>query len=82
MPAYPGKGRAYPYFKVQARDSKTLAWRDHRKQAFVNEESARRYEAEIGGGFQTRVVRWDVSGPVPLGNSDGFADNNHISKDR
>jgi hypothetical protein len=68
VPAYPGKGHAYPYFKVQARDMRTLAWKDHRKEAFKNEESARQYQAELGNGLQTRVVRWDATGPTPLGN--------------
>jgi hypothetical protein len=68
VPAYPGKGHTYPYFKVQARDKRTLAWKDHRKQAFTDEESARRYRTELEDGLQTRVVRWDETGATPLGN--------------
>ena len=68
MPAYPGKGHAFPYFKVQSRDKRALAWKDHRKQAFKDEASARRYQATLGDNLQTRVVRWDPAGPTPLEN--------------
>lgn len=67
MPAYPGKGRPYPYFKVQARDQRSLVWMDHRREAFDDEASARAYQSAIGDGVVTRVVRWEESGPVPLG---------------
>lgn len=67
MPAYPGKGRPYPYFKVQALDRRSLAWRDHRREAFEDEASARAYQATIAPDVVTRIVRWEDSGQVPLG---------------
>lgn len=68
MPSHPGKGHSYPYFKVQARDARTLAWKDQRKQAFDDEASARAYQAALGTETQTRVVRWDEAGASPLNN--------------
>lgn len=68
MPAYPGKGRPYPYFKVQALDTRSLAWRDHRREAFADEASAWAYRATLPSDVVSRVVRWDEHGPVPLGN--------------
>lgn len=68
MPSHPGKGHAYPYFKVQMRDARTLAWKDHRKEAFADEASARAYQASLGGEQQTRVMRWDEAGATPLDN--------------
>lgn len=70
MPAYPGKGRAYPYFKVQALDTRSLAWRDHRREAFDDEASARAYRANLPADLVSRVVRWDEGGPVPLGDEE------------
>jgi len=67
LPAYPGKGRAYPYFKVQALDPRSLAWKDHRREAFDDEASARAYRAGINSDRVTRIVRWEESGPIPLG---------------
>lgn len=67
MPAYPGKGRPYPYFKVQALDPRSLAWKDHRKEAFDDEASARAYQADVPPGIVTRVMRWEENGPIPLG---------------
>jgi hypothetical protein len=69
MPSYPGKGHAYPYFKVQVRDKRTLAWKDHRKQAFDDEASARAYQENVGPGVETRIMRWDANGPTPLKSS-------------
>lgn len=70
MPSYPGKGHAYPYFKVQARDRRSLAWKDYRKEAFNDEASARAYRAKIDPGIKTRVVMWDQSGATPLRDSE------------
>ncbi|RYH17061.1 MAG: hypothetical protein EON54_28040 [Alcaligenaceae bacterium] len=66
MSMTPGKVRKFPYFKVQVRDPVTLAWKDHRKEAFDDEASARTYRAGIKPDSQTRVVRWDRSGNEPL----------------
>jgi hypothetical protein len=66
MPSHPGKGHAYPYFKVQAWDPRTLAWRDHRKEAFDDEEAARTYRATIDPTVRTRLVRWDRTGSTPM----------------
>ena len=68
MPSHPGKGHAYPYFKVQARDVRTLAWKDQRKEAFADEASARAYQASLSADLQTRVMRWDEAGATPLAN--------------
>jgi hypothetical protein len=68
LPSHPGKGHAYPYFKVQARDVRTLAWKDQRKEAFDDEASARAYQASLGADLQTRVMRWDEAGATPLAN--------------
>lgn len=70
MPAYPGKGRPYPYFKVQALDQRSMVWKDHRKEAFADEASARAYQAGIAPGMTTRIMRWEKSGPIPLGESE------------
>jgi hypothetical protein len=67
LPAYPGKGRPYPYFKVQALDARSLAWRDHRREAFDNEASARVYQASLAPDIRSRIVRWDEGGATPLG---------------
>lgn len=68
LPSYPGKGRAFPYFKVQVRDQRTLAWKDYRKEAFDNEASARAYQAALGSEVASRLVRWDEAGARPLDN--------------
>jgi hypothetical protein len=62
----PGKLRKFPYFKVQVRDPVTLAWKDHRKEAFDDEVSARLYRAGLASDVQTRVVKWDRNGSEPL----------------
>ena len=67
VPAYPGKGRPYPYFKVQWLDARSMAWKDHRKEAFADEASARTYRATIDHNVTTRIMRWEKSGPIPLG---------------
>jgi hypothetical protein len=66
LPSYPGKGHAFPYFKVQMRDPRTLAWKDHRKEAFQDEASARAYRASLSTPFETRIVRWNRTGAAPL----------------
>jgi hypothetical protein len=66
MPSHPGKGHKYPYFKVQAWDPLMLAWRDHRKEAFDDEVSARAYRAKLGSNIETRIMKWDDSGATPL----------------
>jgi hypothetical protein len=66
MPPYPGKGHDYPYFKVQAWDTRTLAWKDHRKEAFDDERSARAYRSKVDPTIRTRIVRWDESGATPV----------------
>ncbi len=68
MPSHPGKGHAFPYFKVQIRDQRTLAWKDHRKEAFDDEPAARAYQAGLGEGVTSRVMRWDDAGATPLEN--------------
>ncbi|MGC2782148.1 MAG: hypothetical protein WA418_41595 [Bradyrhizobium sp.] len=66
MPSHPGKGHAFPYFKVQVRDQRTLAWKDHRKEAFDDEPAARAYQAALGEGVTSRLMRWDANGAKPL----------------
>ena len=68
MPSHPGKGHAFPYFKVQVRDQRTLAWKDHRKEAFDDEPAARAYQARLGDDVTSRVMRWDATGAQPLEN--------------
>jgi len=70
VPSYPGKGRPYPYFKVQVLDSRSLAWRDHRREAFEDEASARAYRNGLDAGIVARVVRWDENGSTPLGDNE------------
>jgi hypothetical protein len=60
------KGRAFPYFKVQSRDTKSLVWRDHRREAFDTLDEARAFEATSSRELETRIVRWDDRGAVPL----------------
>lgn len=66
MTRTPGKLRRYPYFKVQSRDRVSLVWKDHCKRAFGTEASAQTYRKAIPGEIQTRIVRWDRSGSIPL----------------
>lgn len=66
LPSHPRKGHAFPYFKVQFRDLRTLAWKDHRKEAFSDEASARAYRASLSADVQTRIMRWDEAGAEPL----------------
>jgi len=66
MPSHPGKGHVYPYFKVQAWDPRSLVWRDHRREAFDDEEAARAYRATIDRTVRTRIVRWDETGSTPM----------------
>jgi hypothetical protein len=66
LPSHPGKGHAFPYFKVQVRDARTLAWKDQRKEAFDDEASARAYRARLAAELQTRIMRWDRDGAAPL----------------
>jgi hypothetical protein len=68
LPSHPGKGRAFPYFKVQVYDRRTFAWKDHRKEAFDDEAAARAYQNALGDNVTTRIMRWDASGAKPLGN--------------
>lgn len=68
MPSHPGKGHAFPYFKVQVRDQRTLAWKDARKEAFDDELEARAFQASLGEGVTSRVMRWDEAGATPLAN--------------
>jgi len=56
------KGRAFPYFKVQARDTKSLAWRDYRREAFDTLTEAREFRSTLATDLQTRIVRWDEHG--------------------
>jgi hypothetical protein len=67
VPAYPGKGRPYPYFKVQALDARSMAWKDHRKEAFADEASAQAYRATIDPAVTTRIMRWEEDGAIPVG---------------
>jgi len=62
-----GKLRGLPYFKVQAYDPLTLSWKDHRKEAFDDESSARAYKNALPKGIKTRIMKWDESGNHPLG---------------
>lgn len=68
MPSHPGKGHAFPYFKVQVRDQRSLAWKDHRKEAFDDEASARAYQATLAPELTSRVTQWDESGSRALEN--------------
>ncbi|WP_010189048.1 hypothetical protein [Sphingomonas sp. PAMC 26605] len=68
MPSHPGKGHAFPYFKVQVRDQRSLAWKDHRKEAFDDEASARAYQATLDPYLTSRVTQWDESGSRALDN--------------
>ena len=69
MTLTPGKVRKFPYFKVQARDRVSLVWKDHKKEAFDDEASAQAYRKTIPGGVETRVVKWERSGSIPLEDS-------------
>ena len=62
----PGKVRSLPYFKVQAYDPVTLSWKDHRKEAFDDEASARAYRDTLPNRAKTRIVKWDERGSHPL----------------
>ena len=66
MTRTPGRLRKFPYFKVQSHDPRTLSWKDHRKEAFDDEDTARKYRASISKDIKTRVVKWDESGSHPL----------------
>jgi hypothetical protein len=66
MTMTPGKLRKFPYFKVQARDRVSLVWKDHVKTAFDDEASAQAHRKSVAVSIDTRVVRWDRSGSVPL----------------
>lgn len=66
MTVTPGKLRTFPYFKVQARDRISLVWKDHRKEAFDDELSAQAYRKTISADIETRVVKWERSGGIPL----------------
>jgi len=63
----PGKLRKLPYFKVQVYDPITLSWKDHRKEAFDDEASARAYQNTVPNGVKTRIIKWDETGSYPLG---------------
>jgi hypothetical protein len=62
----PGKLRKFPYFKVQTHDPLTLSWKDHRKEAFDDEDTARAYRTSIPKNIKTRLVKWDESGSHPV----------------
>jgi hypothetical protein len=62
-----GKLRRFPYFKVQVYDPMTLCWKDHRKEAFDDEYSARAYQSALPKEIKTRIMKWDKSGNHPLG---------------
>jgi hypothetical protein len=66
VPRTRGKLRKLPYFKVQAYDPVTLAWKDHRKEAFDDEISAREYRQCIPKGTKTRIMKWDETGSHPV----------------
>lgn len=66
MSMTPGKVRKFPYFKVQVRDPVTLAWKDHRKEAFEDKISAQAYRAGLAPEILTRIVKWDKNGSEPL----------------
>jgi hypothetical protein len=59
------KGRAFPYFKVQSRDRKSLVWRDHRREAFDTLEQARTFQATLPAELETRVMQWNERGATP-----------------
>ena len=60
------KGRTWPYYKVQFRDPKSLAWRDHRREAFDDLVSAEEYLTCLPVDLEARIVRWDRNGPAPI----------------
>jgi hypothetical protein len=62
----PGKLRKFPYFKVQSRDQLSLVWKDHCKEAFNDMAAAQAYRNNVPTGIETRIVKWDRSGSVPL----------------
>jgi hypothetical protein len=62
----PKKTRPYPYFKVQARDRRSLAWKDHRHEAFATLDDALKFCASLDPMEVTRVVRWDENGSAPV----------------
>lgn len=66
MSMTPGKVRKFPYFKVQVKDPVTLAWKDHRKEAFDDETAAQVYRDGVAPNIQTRIVKWDRNGSAPL----------------
>ena len=70
MTRTPGRLRKFPYFKVQVRDQVSLVWKDHRKEAFDDQASAETYRETIPAEFESRIVRWDRSGSVPLKDSE------------
>lgn len=56
------KGHAFPYFKVQALDTKSLAWRDYRREAFDTLDEARAFQSGLPKELETRIMRWDERG--------------------
>lgn len=66
MTLSPGKLRRFPYFKVQSRDRVSLVWKDHHKGAFDDLASAEAYRKSVSPGVETRVMKWERSGSVPV----------------
>ena len=61
-----GRMHKFPYFKVQVYDPLTLSWRDHRKEVFDDEHSARAYKNAMPKSVKSRIVRWDENGNHPM----------------
>lgn len=62
----PKKLRPYPYFKVQSRDQRSMAWKDHRHEAFATLEEAMTFISSLDPSEVVRIVRWDASGSMPV----------------
>ena len=63
MKPRPERRRREPYYKVQYHDHLTLAWKDHRKNAFNTLDEARRYLLANLDATPLRIVEFDAHGP-------------------
>lgn len=62
----PRKRHPYPYYKVQTRDPKSLAWRDHRREVFDTLAEARSFRAALPSTVETRIMCWTERGSSPV----------------
>jgi hypothetical protein len=56
----PHRRRPEPYYKVQYRDNVTLAWMDHRKEAFDTFQEALGYLQDVTGREPLRIVEFNA----------------------